>query len=72
VEGLRAKVPDARIIVFAKGSGLAPGVLSATPPPSGAGSRGLTSRVSSSILNKTSCGVRPFVEIASRYAAPNL
>jgi uroporphyrinogen decarboxylase len=29
VEGLRAKVPDARIIVFAKGSGLVPGVLSA-------------------------------------------
>jgi uroporphyrinogen decarboxylase len=29
VEGLRAKVPDARIIVFAKGSGLAPSVVSA-------------------------------------------
>jgi hypothetical protein len=26
VEGLRAKVPGARIIVFAKGSGLAPGI----------------------------------------------
>jgi uroporphyrinogen decarboxylase len=29
VEGLRAKVPQARIITFAKGSGLAPGVISA-------------------------------------------
>lgn len=29
VEGLRAKVPRARIIVFAKGSGLAPGLISA-------------------------------------------
>jgi uroporphyrinogen decarboxylase len=29
VEGLRAKVPQARIIAFAKGSGLAPGVISA-------------------------------------------
>jgi Uroporphyrinogen decarboxylase (URO-D) len=51
VEGLRAKVPDARIIVFAKGSGLAPGVISAA---TGADAVGLDWTVDPSAVSLTS------------------